>query len=680
MSSFLSKTKSLDLYAFSPSLTFGKEGKVYSRLGFLLTLITILIIGSMTIFLSIQVFQRKKPSILQYQVPSSQSRISFNTDTLPFAFTTTDWIRNPEAFVVSGKLSSPDYKLDLSVETCHEDHYCFSQPQGTESQTYLEKGGRSFLQIDFNKCQSDDSGTPKNCFSAGDLKTFLNNNAYTLMYDDWIIDPTDHEQPMKYTKTLFSDAFTADTKKVLLITLEEIEFISDDGLLFEDIKTETHLRASLSTQLVGSSASDLTVFSAKIQYNANKTIYKRTYPKVQDLLAQIAGFITIIIPIFFIFVFPYVNMKASQDFVNEICEVQLNRKQENLNRRIAKSKTKTPSKSLKYRAQTTTHGNLTTINLETKADVPLRGKRSQLKTLKTMKTEPDVQPKTTTIELNQSLQIRAFENLKDNNLDSFEILEENILTPRPPESVLKIPSCPFKASILLSPKSVESRAEDIEETHDGMMTSKRLLGGGVAEKLISMMKEKDEQEEVEGRQEIVIKIDSEEPEDKKEKENEKEESEESEVENIKVPLRFSDKIEVSWSDWLKSFFKSQPKVQIIKQAKGQILKTLDLVTLAKKVIEIDKLKACLLTHDQRVIFENLPSSVIAYDSDIKTKDAIRQYHWKESFKGDEKALKEAYLRITGAKTQRKLDKRLIKLYESEDLEDHVDAMVRTRKN
>jgi len=78
------KAKFIDMYASLPALSFGKDGKVYSRFGLLLTFLTIFIIGGMAIWISVKIFGGQTPSFVQYELPAKvcNPMIPLNTNDL----------------------------------------------------------------------------------------------------------------------------------------------------------------------------------------------------------------------------------------------------------------------------------------------------------------------------------------------------------------------------------------------------------------------------------------------------------------------------------------------------------------------------------------------------------------------------------------------------------------------
>jgi len=339
---------------------------------------------------------------------------------------------------------------------------------------------------------------------------------------------------------------------------------------------------------------------------------KELTPKISDFFAQISGFITIMTPIFLILVSPYGNLQAVQHMVNEIYGIKLNESNNNDGKSPQKPSSKKKRRSSKSKALSSKTGSPTSAK-ETEGN--LLPQKAKVKPKNRTHSPPSNQ-KNPPNNPNVGIVMRNIEEFlpkqdppsapKENTTLHFETFDQmSSSLPRGDESNLISPQkSPLEHTKTCLPEERKPEDERLNVNLEPIEAAK---------------------EEIENQSPI---------EDSKSEEEEEEE---------KVPLRTSDPLEVLWQDWLKSFLKPNPEVQVLKKAKEHLIEAFDLVTIAKKVIEIDKLKACLLTHDQRVIFENLPSSVIELNLDIglTSSEAIKQYHWKDSFKGDEVALKKA---------------------------------------
>jgi len=420
-----------------------------------------------------------------------------------------------------------------------------------------------------------------------------------FLYEDLLIDPFDHENPITTTESYVWAEVKLDFGTTLVVvTLNEVEFTSDNGWIFEDLKTEIKLKPTLSLRV-----SDEDMLGVQIIYGGTKTVYKRTYPKLQDFFAQISGFITIITPIFLILVSPYGNLQAIQHMTNEIYEIKLNKPNNN-----GGDSPQKPAAATKKRQSSKSKA------MPFKTDSPTSAKE----------TEGDLLPQKTIVKSKTKVHSSPHAALVIGGIGKLPTKE----LPVPNTSTFhfdtfdKSPVSTFKSTSKISP----------HEDYSNLISPQKPLAEHA--KLFSPDKQKPEDgklnenlETIEANEDIV---DDQNPDEGSDCETD-------------VPLRTSDSLEVPWQDWLKSFWKPNREVQVLKKAKEHLMEAFDLVTIAKKVIEIDKLKACLFTHDQRVIFENLPSSVIELnpDIDLTSPEAIKQYHWKDSFKGDEVALKKA---------------------------------------
>ena len=640
------KAKKIDLYASRPVLSFGKDGKIYSRLGLLLTFLTIVIIGGMAIWVGIRIFGRQTPSFIQYELPAKvqNQKLPWNTDDFTFALSLgveeESRLVRLKPFYMDGQTYT---EYPITVETCYFDHSpgtaykCFAQSESSKDKTYLDIVGIWSFIIDYDYCQNTE--IYYDCYSEEQAKQIMVDSqiSFFFVYDDLLIDPFNFENPMTVSPSLYTDLIMLDVPRILVVELNEIEFTTDNGWIFEDLKTETKLKASISMKV-----SNRGFLNVELKYGGNKTVYKRTYPKIQDFFAQISGFITIITPIFLILVAPYGNLQAVQQMVNEIYEIKLT-KPNNGGDSPQKPFAKKKRLSTKYKSMSS-KSNSPVSAKHTEADlVPEKISVSR----KNKVHLPPIHSKNASNIPHETLDIQPVEKsqTKEENLPP---PAENVAHSHPLETFDQSPSSPFISSSKPAPKNYEN---------DHIISPETQGQGNLLEHAkVHPQGQPQAAEEMEDNE-----ADGQNPED-------------PEWEDI--PLRTSDRLEVPWQVWLKSFFKPDPQVQVLNKAKEHIMETFDLLTLSKKAIEIDKLKACLLTHDQRVIFENLPSSVIVLDhtANLKSDKAIQQYHWKESCKGDEKALRKAYSNLI--KTNNPLDQRLLRLYESEYLDDgDGDAMV-----
>ena len=145
----------------------------------------------------------------------------------------------------------------------------------------------------------------------------------------------------------------------------------------------------------------------------------------------------------------------------------------------------------------------------------------------------------------------------------------------------------------------------------------------------------------------------------------------SKEDGLKNPVRYSDKIDVSFLKFLWSFVKKQPEVEIIKRAEKALIDSMDIAVLSKKCSDLEKLKVLLLTPQERAIFDNLPTSVLAVSpaGGKSSKIFVNYSEWEKSMKGNMQKVQDAYASLKNQKQKSELQRKLLGLYESQHLQD-----------
>ena len=116
------------------------------------------------------------------------------------------------------------------------------------------------------------------------------------------------------------------------------------------------------------------------------------------------------------------------------------------------------------------------------------------------------------------------------------------------------------------------------------------------------------------------------------------------------------------------FHKSHEKLQY-KAGKEKITSELCITRIMKKMRELDRLKALLLTEDQRVLFDNLPKPDILGPLDIPN-DMERKFEEEGKKKVTDqeylKGLAQYYFALKGKSEKSKIDRKLLDWFETGD--------------
>lgn len=145
--------------------------------------------------------------------------------------------------------------------------------------------------------------------------------------------------------------------------------------------------------------------------------------------------------------------------------------------------------------------------------------------------------------------------------------------------------------------------------------------------------------------------------------------------NQPMPILLDDKgreyapVKISFLKWVKSFFRPEPDIQMLSQAIEEIEATMDIATLIEKLMEIEKLKRCIMSEDQRILFDNLDKPVLVVDgSQISLEENKRDERVGETGAGGETRShkptpEEIYENLKGKEVITELEQQLILFYE-----------------
>jgi hypothetical protein len=211
-----------------------------------------------------------------------------------------------------------DYKLDsdsyrtLFANITLTGYYCFAPNQTIDiSGVYAGIDNFHYLTFYFSQC----GGTNTNCASQAVIDSNLLTYGMDIIYVDNYIDHTNYLTPViPYTKR-FQSATTSAVFKKAGYFIKPINYISDDGFLLEDKVTynsytyesdgsTTDTRISYIDPSVGKLLCQWTLgFSSK----GMGTYVVRSYKKLQNVLAEIGGFINLLKVILQVLLFMYYN-------------------------------------------------------------------------------------------------------------------------------------------------------------------------------------------------------------------------------------------------------------------------------------------------------------------------------------------------------------------------------------
>jgi len=129
--------------------------------------------------------------------------------------------------------------------------------------------------------------------------------------------------------------------------------------------------------------------------------------------------------------------------------------------------------------------------------------------------------------------------------------------------------------------------------------------------------------------------------------------------------------EIGYFEWLLSPIRFSPQISLLKKGQDEINKCLDLLVIVKKMREVEKLEACLMKKEERILFNHVQQPSLSIDAEKGKKDRkqreVKVSDWLDISEppGPEKEIKQAYLNVKNADRKTRFSERLLDLYETD---------------
>ena len=208
--------------------------------------------------------------------------------------------------------------------------FCLSKKQDNVKETYLqgtqssEFYGSIFLRL--RTCQNT-SDSPVVCATPEKISSMMRGALITTAYNQLSINPQEPEEPgSMFRANTFTPVDTA-TVRTTSFNMVNVKVTSDVGWLVEDRHTLEYMKMDnvIQSMSLGSSPRGI-LWTGIFQLSQLQTNYKRSYPRVQELLAGIQGLISATILAILLLTKTYSRMKMKESLINEIFDVKVKKK------------------------------------------------------------------------------------------------------------------------------------------------------------------------------------------------------------------------------------------------------------------------------------------------------------------------------------------------------------------
>jgi len=527
-----------------------------------------------------------------------------------------------------------DQEIDLQVEPCHSDMLkrecsfegsliCLSLNQPNVKEIDISTFEDIYPIIYFKACDTTAPGNT--CAPQEEIEETLKNSWFTFFTMDLSIDPNKYDDPI--SKKWRIDWFTVapDMGKVIDLYLKHVEFITDNGWILDEDKSRHFIMPDKLNNDIGDFAINNGAFvTFDLATQGRTTIYKRSYPKLQDVLANVVGLVNTIVVLCGVFAGRFFEFKMYEGIINDAFILKM--KPEDTGpisrRRIAPSLIVT---DISRDNDTTSSA----IKTEQNLCAPTQPQRERVQSR-------PIQANIELIDLERPN--NSFINKRSIPPNSDLQAIEEVLTPRP-DSNYTIPMTP-QFTFPEGPKD-SSMMIQLDET----MQHEQKPGGIDEEEMRRDLPPLIHDRSVELNT-TMLRL------------NLLRRSDQLRRTILDLPVQ---KVKVGYFQWVSSLWKEREDVNYVERARDIIEDQLDILSIFKKLKEIDKLKYLLLTKEQKILFDNLHKPIL-YASKSEMTPPVEE--WAISYHGKRDLLEDAYGAIKDKLNKTAVDEKILLLYET----------------
>ena len=319
----------LDMFGVPPLFKIQGNIKATSRFGLFLTLCTIIIVVLLLIFFGQNLYERKNPYFSKSDIPlaSKDKLIELTPENFDIGFMIVSPLygqildpRIVQVDLVYSKVLPNGFTNDtiLQLEPCERDfgigksnYVCLKQDQQILLGTVAANS--AYLTLYAVRC---DAFPGRPCFPGQMISDLVATAQLQLYQADFAANPSDYKNPFQKTFNKVLKQGVLNMTKTIEISLDDSIFRTDSGWLFESIQNSSRLTiGNIDLDVVFGPGA---FFAVRWMTTGNQILFQRKYLKLQDLLAQIGGVISIILVVMRLVSKPYTTVKLYEPMINKL--------------------------------------------------------------------------------------------------------------------------------------------------------------------------------------------------------------------------------------------------------------------------------------------------------------------------------------------------------------------------
>lgn len=640
----------LDMYGSKPNINIQGESTSYSGVGIIATSMVLGFVVWATYFNSLDLFYKLNPTVTTSNLPAStiDIPIELTPDIFDMYFGVVNiqnniFYINASVYTVEAVYSpnplNQSKDIKLNIEPCKPSFltsltnaadgivWCFSKNQSTKINLYTKT--TAYVTVNFKRCNPASSKVP--CLPDAMLDQVIGISFAGRIYSDWKIDPFNYKEPLqRYYKVDLNGLATQQTKAIY-IYLVGTQFTTDDGWLLPTNKTQNIYTVERIESDFADRTYDLILQRMVLATSGNKNTYVRQYVRVQDVLAQIGSLCSGFIFVIGLLVLPYSDTKMYESMVNRLYHVQYHNSRKPMH-----------STTIDFGGRSPNKKRFNSSDRRVDEDISVIDDRSQ-------HTQREFINDTQSNDIKMSDQTNP-------NISKLDFIQDDTSQVKEIELPNRIKEANKLKIILNNQSALQDPNMDAVELQDtGRDFSPDPLQSahtrvGIKNETENSIIQKDNAEKVVERESGCCCW--------------------KRRRNRVVPGSVQKKrnnIKVGYIEFLLSIFRKKPKLRAIEKAKRQIKIKFDFHMIFKKLHEIERLKECLMTRDQQILFNSIRKPILNIYLDKADRHEKDPDEDKANMEDDDdqmrfSEIKEAYLNLKrGGRTT--LDRNLVLSFE-----------------
>ncbi|CAD8150135.1 unnamed protein product [Paramecium octaurelia] len=352
---FLKGIKQFDLFAQPLQLLVDKKEYHQTLFGSILTVFLLALFSNLLYQKIVTLFDRSNPTSLSSEIYHSQPEqysLMPSNFTMTFAFqnSTYNTYIDESIYVVNAYMVKKNVQLkngqkidvyekqELPLVNCNEDlikqkelkeyfshidlptNYCidWNQIPSIQIQGTFDAPKFEYIIMQFNTC-TEQNKKSQPCKSQKEIEQALTQNYFSFQISS---QTTNLKNPNSPYQPKGQDIFTTISNNIykeISIYLEPLTTITDVGLIQTYLDYEKTLRYGRHTEMLDLSQSDL-IMNVIIRLDTTEYVDYRTYPKIQEILAELGGLWQVLFSLFYIISKPINKISLLLELINSLYE------------------------------------------------------------------------------------------------------------------------------------------------------------------------------------------------------------------------------------------------------------------------------------------------------------------------------------------------------------------------